>query len=334
MDPACREPFLLSRRRPGRSVLGRFLVHLLVAALVLGLVPIPAQASIAKPSPPELPPFGALGPTASEPVPLVVIVVADPSGLTKTAFGELIAHTGPDPQPYAFAGEPYDPNVGFQYHRARWMDPRTGRFVSVDPYAGHVFDPPSLHRYLYAAQDPTNRVDPTGLDFQLPASLTALSGAVTVAISNFGARLAPAFARGGPVLGRLFQELGRYGQAVGQEVLLTYQRLRPALQIFPETPAGRRVIDFFVRMGQRSAWIEMKYGLPWSEGEALTRLVDQVRQALATGQGQAVLWSLREPVARQIGLVTNALGSSAGRVQIVSGVQGLFQWLVTYFGPV
>ena len=29
---------------------------------------------------------------------------------TYTAFGERIAHTGTDPQPYAFAGEPYDPN--------------------------------------------------------------------------------------------------------------------------------------------------------------------------------------------------------------------------------
>jgi hypothetical protein len=44
----------------------------------------------------------------------VVIVVADPSGLTKTAFGELYGRTGTDPIPYAFAGEPLDPNSGFQ----------------------------------------------------------------------------------------------------------------------------------------------------------------------------------------------------------------------------
>lgn len=42
-------------------------------------------------------------------------------GYTYTAFGELLAHTGSDPQPYAFAGEPYDANMGFQYHRARWI---------------------------------------------------------------------------------------------------------------------------------------------------------------------------------------------------------------------
>ena len=45
-------------------------------------------------------------------------------GYTYSAFGELLAHTGTDSQPYAFTGEPLDPNSGWQYHRARWMDPR------------------------------------------------------------------------------------------------------------------------------------------------------------------------------------------------------------------
>jgi RHS repeat-associated protein len=79
-----------------------------------------------------------------------------------TAFGELLTHTGTDPQPYAFAGEPLDLNIGFQYHRARWMDPRTGRFAGMDPFAGSLYDPTSLHRYLYANGDPVGHVDPTG----------------------------------------------------------------------------------------------------------------------------------------------------------------------------
>jgi RHS repeat-associated protein len=83
-------------------------------------------------------------------------------GYTYTAFGERIAHTGTDLQPYAFVGEPYDPNVGFQYHRARWMDPRVGRFAAMDPFDGIDDDPPSLHAYLYAAADVVNRKDPSG----------------------------------------------------------------------------------------------------------------------------------------------------------------------------
>jgi RHS repeat-associated protein len=83
-------------------------------------------------------------------------------GYTYTAFGTLLAHNGTDPQPYAFTGEPYDPNVGFQYQRARWMDPRVGRFTGMDPWTGNSFEPHTLHRYSYVGGDPLNRVDPSG----------------------------------------------------------------------------------------------------------------------------------------------------------------------------
>ena len=84
-------------------------------------------------------------------------------GYTYTAFGELIAHTGTDPQPYAFAGEPYDRNSGFQYHRARWMDPNVGRFLGMDLWSGSLFEPASLHRYTYTHGDPVRDRDPSGL---------------------------------------------------------------------------------------------------------------------------------------------------------------------------
>lgn len=90
---------------------------------------------------------------------------------TYSAFGELLEHTGTDPQPYSFAGEPYDPNVGFQYHRGRWMDPRLGRFVEMDPFEGLRSEPVGLHRYLYAGNDPAEKVDPTGM-FESLATLS------------------------------------------------------------------------------------------------------------------------------------------------------------------
>jgi len=95
-------------------------------------------------------------------------------GYTYTAFGEPLSHTGSDPQPYAFAGEPYDPNVGFQYHRARWMDPRVGRFASLDPFAGLDDDPPSLHEYAYGHDDPVDQRDPSGESIA-GAALTGLT---------------------------------------------------------------------------------------------------------------------------------------------------------------
>lgn len=204
----------------------------------------------------------------------------------------------------------------------------------MDPWSGFIFEPPTLHRYLYGAEDPVNKVDPTGLDFQLPSTLAALSGAVTVALANFGARLAPAFSQGGPVLGQFFQSIGRYAQVTGFQILQYYQRLRPGLEIVPEKLARTRVIDSFLRLGDKAAWLEMKYGLPWKWGEALSRMADQARQALATGEGEVIVWSLREPVVRQLNLAREALGSDAGRVRFIHGVQGLWTWMVEFFGPV
>jgi len=42
------------------------------------------------------------------------------------------------------------------------MDPRVGRFASVDPWAGKIGVPLSQHRYLYAGASPASFVDPTG----------------------------------------------------------------------------------------------------------------------------------------------------------------------------
>ena len=101
-------------------------------------------------------------------------------GYDTTAFGELIAHTGTDPQPYLFAGEPYDPNVGFQYHRARWMDPRVGRFASGDPFEGSVREPLTLHRFHYAAADPINKTDPSGEFLDTGSALTTAAASTTI----------------------------------------------------------------------------------------------------------------------------------------------------------
>jgi len=79
------------------------------------------------------------------------------------AFGALVSSTGSTPNDYLFAGEQFDANLGFYYLRARYMNPFNGRFVTRDPHEGSVFDPATLHKYLYAANDPVNKIDPSGL---------------------------------------------------------------------------------------------------------------------------------------------------------------------------
>mgnify|MGYP006201841755 CR=1 FL=1 len=81
--------------------------------------------------------------------------------------------------PHVVAREPrVDPNSGFYHLRARWMDPAVGRFISSDPLAPDVFEPASLHKYLYANLDPVNKVDPLGLS----PSISSLIGAAIQAI--------------------------------------------------------------------------------------------------------------------------------------------------------
>ncbi|MFJ6699347.1 RHS repeat-associated core domain-containing protein [Streptomyces sp. NPDC091272] len=59
------------------------------------------------------------------------------------------------PQPYRFAGGYQDP-TGLYHLKARYYDPRIGRFTSPDP-SGQEKNP-----YLYAEGDPVNRIDPNG----------------------------------------------------------------------------------------------------------------------------------------------------------------------------
>ena len=81
---------------------------------------------------------------------------------TYDAFGVLLARSGATANAYLYTGEQLDPNVGFYYLRARYYDQSVGRFVSTDPEPGSIFDPPSLHRYLYAKADPIQNHDPSG----------------------------------------------------------------------------------------------------------------------------------------------------------------------------
>jgi RHS repeat-associated protein len=80
----------------------------------------------------------------------------------------------------SFAGEPLDLNVEWQYHRARWMDPTTGRFEGMDPWQGSLREPGTLHRYSYVSSSVVDRVDPTG-KFALVGVLAVVATLLTLA---------------------------------------------------------------------------------------------------------------------------------------------------------
>jgi len=55
-----------------------------------------------------------------------------------------------------------DSESGLVYLRARYYDPKTGRFLSPDPHPGSAGEPASQHAYTYAQNNPVRYTDPTG----------------------------------------------------------------------------------------------------------------------------------------------------------------------------
>ena len=76
------------------------------------------------------------------------------------ACGNLLKKEGDTENDFLYTGEQYNANTGLYYLRARYMDPSTGTFISMDSYPGSLYDPVSLHKYLYA--NPVKYTDPTG----------------------------------------------------------------------------------------------------------------------------------------------------------------------------
>ncbi len=100
-----------------------------------------------------------------------VRALTDPTGADTydyDAFGNLIHSSttlaSPTPNNYLFAGEQFDSDLGLYYNRARYLNTPTGRFWNMDAYEGDALAPISLHKYLYASENPVNIKDRSGRD--------------------------------------------------------------------------------------------------------------------------------------------------------------------------
>jgi RHS repeat-associated protein len=126
------------------------------------------------------------------------ILYTDPSGAPVhrrvfEPFGMIAAETPSsptEPTDRLFTGQRFEDEAGVYNFRARWYDPETGRFLSVDPILQDLGDPQTHNAYGYVRNDPVNLVDPDGrslkglLGFAL--MLVTIASIVTV---NYGGAL-------------------------------------------------------------------------------------------------------------------------------------------------
>ena len=64
--------------------------------------------------------------------------------------------------PYKFNGKELDEETGLAYYHARYYDPRTSVWLSVDPLAEKY---PNIGSYVYCANNPVKYVDPDGREW-------------------------------------------------------------------------------------------------------------------------------------------------------------------------
>lgn len=115
-----------------------------------------------------------------------------------------------------------DSATGLQYLRARYYNPKNGRFTQSDPFPGLAFAPGTLHRHGYAHGDPINATDPSGrmaafgdaeLDRRARAELQVAShGARRLFLENLGklqARLVQTTIRSGKAIAEFTVRAGR-----------------------------------------------------------------------------------------------------------------------------
>lgn len=78
--------------------------------------------------------------------------------------------------PFTYTSREYEKELGTYFYRARYYDPKMGRFLSEDPIG---FDGKDKHKYRYALNSPFRYKDPNGKDpFDPDATIETISDCI------------------------------------------------------------------------------------------------------------------------------------------------------------
>lgn len=139
-----------------------------------------------------------------------VRLVTDGSGAVVSsahydAYGNVLSSTG-TPLPFLYNGELRQQSTQLDFLRARYYDPAAGVFLSVDPAAGQLALPQTLHDYAYANLNPVSNNDPSGRAGSLieQVNVTAVANLLITSVATSVAGGVFQYATGGSVAKGLF----------------------------------------------------------------------------------------------------------------------------------
>ena len=218
-----------------------------------------------------------------------VRAIADPSGSLTAAFsydawGNLTGTSGTATTPFRWAGAYYDQASGLYYLRARWYDPVTGAFMSLDPKVASTLEP-----YSYSANDPLNATDPSGLSCRTRACRVRQARVVAARARAAERRASAAVARAAAAIQR-----AAAAQAAAQAVAGVTQSASPVIsqeqqqpvqalqmQAAASTAAANRLTDVAIGAVQSAVQSVVQTGR--SQGDSTARVLATLGVLGATG---------------------------------------------------
>jgi RHS repeat-associated protein len=137
---------------------------------------------------------------------------------TYDSYGNLKGQTGTVDTPLRWDGQYQDRESGLYYLRARFYDPATAQFVSVDPAVGMTRSP-----YGYVFDNPLNGYDPTGMFCWSASCLLTDAGIAVgaVAVAAAVVALAPEVVVGGAIVVGTEEVGALVVTAAGEEIATT-----------------------------------------------------------------------------------------------------------------
>ncbi|MBS1860984.1 MAG: RHS repeat protein [Actinobacteria bacterium] len=149
---------------------------------------------------------------------------------TYGAYGALTGHTGTATTALGYAGQYTLGQSGLLYLRARYYDPATAQFLTLDPLASITRAP-----YLYAGDNPANRRDRTGR-----ASESAEGGCPSPTCFPFPTQAEAESA--GAAIGGIPGEIGEFGSEIGSGVSSVWNSVFGEEESSEEEAAGEEEV--------------------------------------------------------------------------------------------